>query len=145
MIAQYVVQTGPPGSFVARATALGCIGVCVGDPTGGLITTFPQVAVLSTQTPPAAVPTLITDVGGVATAAAVTTAKTNMTTAETTATSNQATILANIQTRQTAILAWIAANPSGAVLTAGQTLTLAQMLNGLCKLLLQQYGNTTGT
>jgi hypothetical protein len=58
---------------------------------------------------------------------------------------NQQTILANILTRQTQIQAWIAANPSGAVLTAAQTLTLAEMLNGLCKLLLQQFSSTTGT
>lgn len=58
---------------------------------------------------------------------------------------NAATVRANILTRQNQILAWIAANPTGAVLTAAQTLTLAEMLNGLCKLLLQQYGNTTGT
>jgi len=58
---------------------------------------------------------------------------------------NQATINTNLLARQTQIQAWVAANPSGAILTAGQTLTLAQMLNGLCKLLLQQYTNTTGT
>jgi len=58
---------------------------------------------------------------------------------------NQQTIQANILTRQAQIQAWIAANPSGAVLTAAQTLTLAQMLNGLCKLLLSQFTTTTGT
>lgn len=62
-----------------------------------------------------------------------------------TAVTNAATISANILTRQAAIQAWMTANPSGAVLTAAQTLTLAQMLNGLCKLLLQQYSSTTGT
>lgn len=58
---------------------------------------------------------------------------------------NAATINANILIRQSQIQAWIAANPAGAVLTAGQTLTLAQMLNGLCKLLLGQYSSTSGT
>jgi hypothetical protein len=58
---------------------------------------------------------------------------------------NQATITANIALRQAAIAAWIAANPSGAVLTAAQTLALAQGLNGLCKLLLQEFSSTTGT
>ena len=58
---------------------------------------------------------------------------------------NAATIAQNVAANQALILAWIAANPTGAVLTAAQTLALAKMLNGLCKLLLQQYGNTTGT
>jgi hypothetical protein len=58
---------------------------------------------------------------------------------------NNRTIMANILTRQSQIQAWIAANPTGAVLTAGQTLTLAEMLNGLCKLLLSQFTSTTGT
>lgn len=66
-------------------------------------------------------------------------------TAAATLAANNATITANVLTRQTQIQAWIAANPSGAVLTAGQTLTLAQMLNGLCKLLLQQFSSTTGS
>lgn len=57
----------------------------------------------------------------------------------------QATVTANIATRQAQVAAWIAANPGGAVLTAAQTLTLAQMLNGLGKLLLQQFASTTGT
>ena len=61
------------------------------------------------------------------------------------ATTNAATINANILTRQSQIQAWIAANPAGAVLTAGQTLILAQMLIGLCKLLLAQYSTTQGT
>ena len=58
---------------------------------------------------------------------------------------NAATIAQNVAANQALILAWIAANPTGAVLTAAQTLALAKMLNGLCKLLLQQYGNATGT
>jgi hypothetical protein len=62
-----------------------------------------------------------------------------------TPTANAATIAQNVAANQALILAWIAANPTGAVLTAAQTLALAKMLNGLCKLLLQQYGNTTGT
>lgn len=58
---------------------------------------------------------------------------------------NAQTIQANILTRQTQIQAFITANPSGAVLTAAQTLVLAKMLNGLCQLLLQQYGSTNLT
>ena len=44
-----------------------------------------------------------------------------------------------------ALKAWIAANPAGAVLTGPQTLVLARMLNGLCNLLLTEFGTTTGT
>lgn len=62
-----------------------------------------------------------------------------------TAPANQASILANILTRQSQVQSWIAANPSGATLTAAQTLTLAEMLDGLCKLLLNQFSSTTGT
>lgn len=58
---------------------------------------------------------------------------------------NQATIQADVLSRQATIQAWIAANPTGAVLTAAQTLVLAEMLNGLCDLLLQQFSATTGT
>ncbi len=60
-------------------------------------------------------------------------------------TANQATVNANILARQAQIQAWLTANPNGAVLTAAQTRTLALMLNGLCQLLLQQYGSTTNT
>jgi len=63
----------------------------------------------------------------------------------TTTQTNRTTTQTNILTRQAAIQAWIAANPSGAVLTAGQTLTVAEMLNGLCNLLLGNFGSTTGT
>ena len=58
---------------------------------------------------------------------------------------NALTINSNLLAVQTTLQTWIAANPSGAILTAGQTLVLAKMLNGLCKLLLQQYGSTSGT
>jgi hypothetical protein len=58
---------------------------------------------------------------------------------------NANTIRTNVLASQTQIQAWIAANPSGAVLTAAQTLVLAKMLNGLCKLLLQELSDTTGT
>lgn len=58
---------------------------------------------------------------------------------------NEPTIIANILNRQSQIQSWITANPSGAILTAAQTLTLAKMLNGLCQLLLDQYGSTNLT
>jgi hypothetical protein len=60
-------------------------------------------------------------------------------------TANQSAITANVQAHQTTLLAWVAANPNGAVLTAAQTLVLAKMLIGLCNLLLDEFGSTTGT
>jgi len=50
-----------------------------------------------------------------------------------------------VKANQATIKAWIAANPTGAVLTGPQTLILAKMLNGLCNLLLAEFGSTTGT
>lgn len=58
---------------------------------------------------------------------------------------NAATITTNVQTAQAQIQAFIAGNPGGATLNAAQTLVLAKMLNGLCKILLQQFADTTGT
>ena len=58
---------------------------------------------------------------------------------------NANTINANVKVNQATIKAWIAANPAGAVLTGPQTLVLARMLNGLCNLLLTEFGTTTGT
>jgi hypothetical protein len=58
---------------------------------------------------------------------------------------NANTINANVKANQATIQAWIAANPAGAVLTGPQTLVLAKMLNGLCNLLLAEFGSTTGT
>jgi hypothetical protein len=58
---------------------------------------------------------------------------------------NAGTINANVKANQATIKAWIAANPTGAVLTGPQTLILAKMLNGLCNLLLAEFGSTTGT
>lgn len=58
---------------------------------------------------------------------------------------NATTITTNLTGAQTTIQNWITANPTGAVLTAAQTLVVARMLNGLCKILLAQYASTTGT
>lgn len=54
-------------------------------------------------------------------------------------------IQANILAHRTTLQTWIAANPSGAVLTGPQTLVLANMLVGLCNLLLADYSSITGT
>lgn len=55
-----------------------------------------------------------------------------------------ADIAANIQTHLNQIETWIAANPAGAVLTAAQTLWVAQTLAGLCRLLLGLTGTIGG-
>jgi len=65
--------------------------------------------------------------------------------AQATLAANQQTITANLIAAQTTIQNWITANPSGAVLTAAQTLVVAKMLNGLTKLLLAQFSSTSGT
>ena len=49
---------------------------------------------------------------------------------------NAQTIESNILAQIAQIETWIANNPSGAVLTAGQTLILAQMLAGIGRILL---------
>jgi len=132
---------GPP-----RATTLGCgwlpkvpaqfasiaAAPCV------ILTGAGQVVVIS-DTPP-------TTASAVATAAApIITAENTIASAQLTATANAATITTNLTSAQTTIQNWITANPSGAVLTAAQTLVVAKMLNGLTKLLLQQYSSTSGT
>jgi hypothetical protein len=58
---------------------------------------------------------------------------------------NQGAIAQNVIANQALIQQFIANNPTGAVLTAAQTLILAKMLNGLCNLLLAQFGTTAGT
>jgi hypothetical protein len=136
-----VAGAGPTPAQFTRAAALSC-AVTVGDPTG-LVTVFPSAVVTSTA--PAVAPVVIADNTGQATLVAVQAAQAAATTAETTLTTNAATITTNVKARQATIQAWIAANPGGAVLTAGQTLVLAQMLNGLCNLLLAEYGSTSGT
>lgn len=58
---------------------------------------------------------------------------------------NQATIQANVQANMATIEAWITAHPTGAVLTAAQTLVLAKMLFGIGLILNQEFSSTTGT
>lgn len=58
---------------------------------------------------------------------------------------NGNTIRANVLAAQAQIQSFIAANPGGATLNGAQTIVLAKMLNGLCKLLLQDFAATTGT
>lgn len=58
---------------------------------------------------------------------------------------NQTTIQANVTAHMATISAWIAANPSGAVLTAAQTLVLAKLMYGIGLIINQQFGSTTGS
>lgn len=66
-------------------------------------------------------------------------------TADVTLVANQQTILANVIASQGQIQTFMVNNPSGAVLTAAQTLILAKMLNGVCNLLLGLFNSTAGT
>jgi len=58
---------------------------------------------------------------------------------------NTGTIQNRLNTNLTTLENWITANPSGAVLTAGQTLVLAKMLVGLTRVLLQEATTTGGS
>lgn len=56
---------------------------------------------------------------------------------------NKQTIQSRVQTNLGLLETWVTNNPNGAILTAAQTKVLAQMLIGLCRLLLQEF-NTVG-
>lgn len=143
---------GPTASAQARAALLGCV-VCMGDPSGGLVTVFPSAVVMSSALPTAIFP----DDTGEATLAQVQTAFLGASAAEglaaqpwnafsasiPNASANQQTVRAKVQTGLGALETWIANNPNGAVLTATQTLAVIRMLAGLCRLLLGEL-NTTG-
>jgi hypothetical protein len=137
----YVIPaaTIPDTTQQTRARAL-TASLIVGDPSG-LVTAHPSVVVMS----PALASVVIPDDTGQATLAEVQTAQTNATNAETTLASNRATIIANITSAANTVNSWIAANPTGAVLTAGETLVLAQLLNGIFKVLLEDFTSTSGT
>lgn len=130
----------------ARATTLGCGLLPAVPPEFATLATAPcvivagagQVVVVSDNPP--------TTPGAVTTAAApIVSAEAAAAAAAATLAANAATITANVTAAQTQIQAFIAANPGGATLNGPQTIVLAKMLNGLCKILLQQYGSTTGT
>lgn len=59
--------------------------------------------------------------------------------------SNNNIIRANVINAQSQISAWINDHPNGGILTEAQTLVLAKMLNGLCRLILHQFESTDGT
>lgn len=58
---------------------------------------------------------------------------------------NRATVQQRIDNGIGQIQTWISNNPNGAVLTAGQTLTLAKLVIGLAKIVRAELNDTTGT
>jgi hypothetical protein len=135
----YVVAAGTnPVGYQSRAGALGC-ALYVGDPTG-LVASFPSVVVTSTV-----VATVVLADSGSLTLAQVQAAQAAAAGAEVAQANNSATIQAHVLTRQLQVQAWIAANPGGAVLTPATTLVLAEMINGLCDLLLDLVAGSAGT
>lgn len=60
-------------------------------------------------------------------------------------TANESTIASRVDNGIGQIQTWIANNPNGAVLTAGQTLTLAKLLIGLAKIVRLELNDTNGT
>jgi hypothetical protein len=58
--------------------------------------------------------------------------------------SNASTLQNNLNSRLATIEAWIAANPSGAILTAAQTLILARMMAGLTRVALAETSTLGG-
>jgi hypothetical protein len=65
--------------------------------------------------------------------------------ADQTTAANAATINQRVQANLATIETFISNNPSGAILTAGQTLTVAKMLAGMCRLLLNQTTTLGGS
>jgi hypothetical protein len=65
-------------------------------------------------------------------------------TALVTANNNNAILQTNLNSRLATIEAWIAANPSGAILTAAQTLILARMMAGLTRVALAETSTLGG-
>lgn len=136
----------PDPSTQDRATQLGCgwipippddlAGVVTGKVPCAVITGAGLVVVVAEPTTPQAVTAAAQPVVDAEAAAAATAAS---------LAANGSQIQANILSSQATIQQWIAAHPTGATLTAAQTLVVAKMLNGLCKLLLQQFTDTAGT
>lgn len=58
---------------------------------------------------------------------------------------NQQTIQQRVQANLAILETWITNNPTGAVLTAAQTKVLAQMLVGVCRLLLAENQTVGGS
>jgi hypothetical protein len=137
----YVVAVGTdPLAAQPRASELGT-NVCVGDPTGGLVAVFPSAVVTS----PALAAAIFPDDVGEATLAEVQAAMAAAVAAEQALATNAATIRADVLSRQATLKAWMTANAAGAVLTAAQTLVVAEMLDGLCDLLLQLFSSAAQT
>jgi hypothetical protein len=58
---------------------------------------------------------------------------------------NRAAIITNLTNQLTTIETWITNNPSGAVLTAAQTLTVARMLAGLTRIAIAALSSVGGS
>lgn len=65
--------------------------------------------------------------------------------ADATTATNQQTIRTNVQAKLATIETFIANNPGGATLNAAQTLVLAKLLAGLCRVVLQLNDSTSAT
>ncbi len=99
---------------------------------GGSPVTVSTISDSPTQTTAAAVQTALTPLNAQEIAALAT------------SNTNNSILQTNLNTRLATIEAWIAANPSGAVLTAAQTLILARMMAGLTRIALQLTSTTGG-
>ena len=142
---QFLYANSDPATK-ARANTLGCGWVPEVPPQFKNIATSPCV-ILS-----GAGQTVVIEDDGTPDAAAVAAAAAGIQAAEAAAaqqaatlTANQTTIQQNLAANQAVIQTWITAHPTGATLTAAQTLTVAKMLNALCNLLLAEFGSTSGT
>lgn len=128
-VARYCIpENQSPATYATRAAALGCANVNVGDPTSGVIAAWPSVVVVSSQLAPAIFPDNTSQASAASVAAALAAANS--------AEASAAAIVTGINNNLATLQAWIAANPSGAVLTAAQTLVLADMLVGIGQVLL---------
>ena len=143
---QYLYANPNASTGPARATLLGCGWVPAVPPQFASVATAPCVILAG------AGQTIVLEDDGsltnaqVQTAAApIVAAETAAQTAQATLSANQTTIQQNLTANQAIIQTWIAAHPTGATLTAAQTLTVAKMLNALCNLLLAEFGSTSGT
>jgi len=135
------VGTTVNGTVQARATALGCSGTCLGDPSGGLIGAFPAVAVLSNAT----ANQVLSDVGGVATLAAVQAAQATANTAESAASTNAATIKANCVAHPAGNITYLAVAVPSVAQTTAQINALTKAVNALIYQVNQLYSTTNGT
>jgi hypothetical protein len=137
----YVLATGSnPELSRARAQALGCVTVSVGDPTGAAAV-FPSAVVTSSALPPAVFP----DDAGEATVAQVSAAQAAATAAEATATANEVALLQKAAAALAANQSYLAVAVPSQAQTTAQIAALTRAVDALCYLVLGQYSTTAGT